>query len=506
MGLAAAAIGAVIVLAGCTQPQAVDPTDPPSPSPGRTTRPQVDDVWAQEIFWERCTLAKDTECATVVAPLDWDDPTGPGIELALARVKATGGTARLGSLLVNPGGPGASGLSFLPNAISLIGPDVRAAYDVVSFDPRGVGESTPVTCYQTTAELDRFFAASWPKTLDGYADSVSVVEPFAQACADNTGPLLGQVDTASAAKDLDLLRHLLGDERLNLLGYSYGSFLGTTYAELFPDRVGRLVLDGAIDPSLPSDTQEVEQARGFEAALNAYLSDCIGKQACPFRGSKQAALDQIHQLLAQIEAKPMEAGSPDGRKLTLPLAINGIVVTMYDDSTWLLASQALEGAISYDDGTGLLRLSDMYMDRLGGSYGSNQMEAFIAINCLDGRPPADPAAAEAHAAALAEASPTMGEFWAYSEQLCAVWPYPQKGAPHGASAPGADPILIIGTTGDPATPYQGAVALAQQLESAVLITYQGEGHTAYGRSNQCVNQAVERYLLEGTVPAEGLTC
>ncbi|MDR2453223.1 MAG: alpha/beta hydrolase [Bifidobacteriaceae bacterium] len=441
----------------------------------------------------------------MAAPLDWDNPEGEQIELALARVKAAGGEP-LGSLLVNPGGPGSSGIDYLPQALKSIGPAVLDSYDLVAFDPRGVGQSSPVTCYQTTAEMDQYFAATWPRTAQGYEESAAVVEPFAQACAANTGPVLGHVDTVSAAKDMDLLRALLGDEQLNYLGYSYGTRLGAVYAELFPQHVGRLVLDGALDPSVPPDQHDLQQAAGFEAALGAYMDYCLGRADCPFSGSKAAALAKIHQFLLEVEAQPMPTGDQEGRLLTVPLALNGILVAMYDDASWPELSAALGAALRDGDGSVLLLFSDLYLDRVDGRYQSNLMEAFVAINCLDGRLASDLASAQAHAADLAAASPTFGEFWSYTEKQCEVWPYPQVGQSQAVSAKGANPIVVVGTTGDPATPYQGAVALAEQLESGVLVTFEGEGHTAYGRSNECVDSAIDRFYLQGAVPENGLTC
>ncbi|MDR2380215.1 MAG: alpha/beta hydrolase [Bifidobacteriaceae bacterium] len=492
-------------LAACTTPEPPIPSgttrtiNPPASEPA----PEAGGIWDQTIDWVRCTTAEGAECAWVNAPLDWANPEGETIELALARVTATDNSARLGSLLINPGGPGGSGKAFLASALASIGTEVQASFDIVGFDPRGVGDSTAVVCYTETAQMDEFFAATWPRTLEGFEQSLAVVEPFAQACGENTGPLLGHVDTESAAKDMDLLRALLGDEKLNYLGYSYGTALGAAYAELFPDKVGRMVLDGAIDPSVPADLHEVEQAAGFEAALGAYLDDCLTSSSCPFRGTKEQAKAQINQFLLDVEAKPMAVGS---RELTQPLALNGIIVTLYSDLSWPMLSLALSNAFDYDDAAFLLELSDIYLERSGGEYQSNQMEAFLAINCLDARLATDPASVEAHAQALAEASPTIGEFWGYSEKLCEVWPYPQVLTPHAVSAPGANPIIVVGTTGDPATPYQGAVALAEQLESGVLITFEGEGHTAYGRSNSCVGDAIDQYFVLGDVPQNGLTC
>jgi pimeloyl-ACP methyl ester carboxylesterase len=484
-------------------------TDTPSPQPTETETP--DDG---AIAWAACNdVAAGAQCATIEAPLDWALPDGEQIELALARIPASDQANRIGSLLINPGGPGGSGidsLEYLYSGISPevqgISPEVQAVYDVLAFDPRGVGQSTPISCYQTTEEQDAFWSATWPSTPEGYEASVEVIQPFIDACVANSGAILGFVDTKSAARDMDLIRQLVGDDELYYLGYSYGTQLGATYAELFPDKVGRLVLDGAVDMSLSSAEHELSQARGFEAALGAYVEDCLASAlTCPLTGPKENALSQIHDMLLAIEAEPMPTLM--GRDLTLPLALNGVIVPMYDDRSWYILSLALDEALNNNDGSYLLYLSDYYLDRGDdGEYTSNSMVAFYAINLLDAPMAYDLASVEAHAAALAEASPTIGEFWGYGEKIYELWPYDPVDEPHAPSAPGAKPIVVIGTTGDPATPYSEAQAMAEQLESGVLLTWEGEGHTAYGRSNDCIADAVDTYLLDGTPPAEGLVC
>jgi pimeloyl-ACP methyl ester carboxylesterase len=495
-----------MVLVSCARDEEEDPEKTPKSSATPQVTPPDDSFWSQEVVWEECDVTTGAECATVAAPLNWDDENGELIDLALARVKATDPDNRIGSLLINPGGPGGSGIGFLDYALDLISEEVQERYDIVGFDPRGVGDSSAVECYTTTEELDEYFASYWPNTPEGFESSVDILKPFAEACADNTGPLLGQIDTVSAAKDVELLRHLLGDEKLNWLGYSYGTQLGAAYAELFPDKVGRFVLDGAVDPSLSAQEAELQQAAGFEAAFSDFIDYCLPKKFCPFKGTKEEAFGELHQFLVDVAEEPLPAILGGGREVTLPLAMSGIVVAMYDEEYWYMEALALDQAINEDDGSSLLMLSDAYHSREGGGYSSNMMVAIRAINCLDARAPADLASVEAHAEALKAASPTMGEFWAYGEMGCEVWPYPQKGEPHAVSAPGAGPIVVIGTAGDPATPLIWAEALSGQLESAVMVTYNGTGHTAYGRSNDCIKDAVDAYLLDGTVPKDGLTC
>jgi pimeloyl-ACP methyl ester carboxylesterase len=506
MGLGGCAVVAGAIQADASAKAGSGKAGPSTPAPKATATPAEPSASADPsgLDWTACSdVAKGAECATVKAPLDWSKPDGDQIDIAVARIPARDPDNRVGSLLLNPGGPGGSGVSFLGSAAGLVGRDVRDAFDLVGFDPRGVGRSSAVTCYTETAKLDEFWAATWPMTPEGYEASAKIVEPFAQACADNTGPLLGHVDTDSSARDMDLLREVLGDSQLYYLGYSYGTQLGAAYAELFPDKVGRMVLDGAVDPSLPSSEHEVVQAKGFQQALEAYVDDCLQGDVCPLTGPKQAALDQIHDLLVSIQAKPLPTG--ETRQLTVPLALNGLLVTMYEDSAWFMLTQALGEALK-GNGSTLLFLSDAYLERGPNGYENNQMEAFIAIGCLDGRDPADLASVEAHAKALKQAAPTFGEFWGYAEKLCELWPYPQVGSPHKVSAPGAAPIVVIGTTGDPATPYEWAVSLAGQLQGSSLVTYEGNGHTAYGRSNSCVTKAIGAYLVNGEIPENGLTC
>jgi pimeloyl-ACP methyl ester carboxylesterase len=352
--------------------------------------------------------------------------------------------------------------------------------------------------------MDAFLDATWPSTPEGYAASEPVMKAFDDACAANTGELLGKVDTASAARDMDLIRALVGDAKLNYLGYSYGTFLGATYAELLPQNVGRMVLDGAMDPSISSTELDVAQAEGFQHALEAYVDDCLTGADCPLVSPRDAALTQIHDFLKAAETTPLPTDS--GRSLGISSALAGLFLTMYEDSYWFLLTDALTQAIEDGDGTGLLELSDMYNDRDANGYYTNSTEAFLSISCLDRRAPADLPSAEARAAQLVQVAPTFGEFWGYDEKLCDLWAYPQVGGPHQIQAAGAPPIVVVGTTGDPATPYEWAESLASQMESATLLSYRGNGHTAYGRSNDCIQGAVDAYLLDGVVPAEGTMC
>ena len=488
-------------LTGCVAPkhQASSPT--PGAPTSSTADPALSRFYDQVLEWTTCG---DEQCADATVPLDWEEPGGGTITIALRRVPASSGSP-VGSLLVNPGGPGRSAIDTVSFFRQVVSRDVLAAYDMVAFDPRGVQHSSPVTCVDPP-ELDAITAwvPDW-STDEGMAEAIARNGEFGEACLERTGPLLGHVDTASAARDMDVLRAALGDEALTYLGFSYGTDLGATYAALFPERVGRLVLDGALDPTLDSGQIAAGQAAGFESALRAYVTDCQAGAQCPLDGDADEGLAQIGEMFDRIRANPLP--TTDGRELTVSLAFSGVAAPLYTQSSWPLLTQALTGAIDKGDGSVLLQLADSYYGRQpGGTYTSNQNEAFSAIMCLDDRPSADPADMRADAADVQAVAPTVGEFFSYGGASCAAWPVPAVGALESYDAQGAAPILVIGTTNDPATPYAWAQSLSDLLSSAVLLTYEGEGHTAYGRSNQCVKSAVDTYLLTGEAPVDGTTC
>lgn len=487
-------------LAGCVAPkhQASSPT---SAATSATSDPTLAAYYDQVLEWTTCG---SEQCADATVPLDWEEPEGETITIALRRVPAADGSP-VGSLLVNPGGPGRSAIDTVTFFRQAVSRDVLAAYDLVVFDPRGVQHSSPVTCVDPE-ELDALTA--WVPDLstdEGIAEAVARNGALGDACLERTGPLLGHVDTRSAARDMDVLRAALGDEALTYLGYSYGTELGATYAALFPERVGRLVLDGAVDPTLDSGQVAAGQAAGFESALRAYVADCLAGASCPLDGDVDDGLAQIGRMFDRIRANPLPTTS--GRELTVSLAFSGVAAPLYTQSSWPLLTQALTGAIDKGDGTVLLQLADGYYGRQpDGTYSSNQNEAFSAITCLDERPSADPADMRADAAEIEAVAPTVGEFFAYGGASCAAWPVPSVGPLDSYAAEGAAPILVVGTTNDPATPYAWAQALAELLSSGVLLTYEGEGHTAYGRANRCVKDTVDAYLLTGEVPADDTRC
>jgi len=457
--------------------------------------------YEQQLEWTACG---EFDCTSVTAPLNWSDPSAGEIELSVIRHAATGGDA-IGSLLTNPGGPGVSGVDLIRDSVAFaVGERLQQDYDVIGFDPRGVGESTAVRCFDA-AEMDAYLydIPSAPRgTPEWEASLADGHRRFAEACEAGSNGILQFITTDSAARDLDLLRGVLGDAKLNYLGYSYGTFLGATYAELFPDRVGRMVLDGAVDPSISGIDASTTQAIGFESALRAYMQHCLAGSDCPFRGTVDESMADLGALLASAERSPMPAA--DGRRVGPDTMMTGIVMALYSRDSWDFLTSAFTDALSGDPET-LLYLADFYNDRQDGVYVENTTEAFRAYNCMDY--PAESSAEDEAAgdALIAAEAPTVAPYWSGSDP-CEFWPFPPTGTRGPIVAAGAAPIMVIGTTNDPATPYEWAVALAGQLQSGVLVTRVGEGHTGFNKGNACVDGAVEAYLLEGDVPPEDIRC
>jgi pimeloyl-ACP methyl ester carboxylesterase len=457
--------------------------------------------YSQEVVWEPCE--NEFQCAKVTVPMDYSDPDGETIQLAALRASSTGN--RSGTLLVNPGGPGASGYDFVKDAaLTHFSQSVRDAYDIVGFDPRGVKRSAPVACL-SDAERDAARAKVYDLETDaGLAAARTDNKAIADQCANKTGKVLGHIDTQSAAKDLDILRAVVNDAKLNYLGYSYGTFLGSTYASLFPDNVGRMVLDGALDPSISYEEVTNGQARAFEKAIRAYVASCQAQANCPLTGGVDSGVQQIRDLIAAVQQTPRTA--KDGRVVNATMFVSGLITPLYNDQSWPALTQALDAAMTGDVSL-MLRLSDLGADRSSnGSYTSNSTFAFNAINCLDYPMESDPAAMRAEQQQLMQESPTLGYFFAYGGTNCADWPYPNVRTPAPVEYTGESPIVVIGTTGDPATPVEWASSLRKQLGNAALMTWEGEGHTAYGRSNSCLEDPVDRYLVDGTLPADNTVC
>ena len=500
----AAALALTLILSGCSAWFAPEAGPAESTPTGEQVAGDLAPFYSQVLQWDGC--GDGLQCAEASAPLDYSDPAAGDISLALVRQVATGND-RIGSLLVNPGGPGGSGYDFVADSLDYATDEkLQASFDIVGFDPRGVGRSSAVSCYDS-AEMDEYLygLTEAKRGTDAWiAELAASSDAFAASCADETGPLLGTVDTQSAARDLDLLRAALGDAELNFLGYSYGTFLGATYAELFPEKVGRFVLDGAVDPSTSNFEVTKTQAVGFENALRAYLADCVTGEDCPFRGSVDNALTTIGALMASVDASPITA--TDGRQLGASALLTAIIYPLYQATAWPQLSVMFD-TVMHGSADGAFQFADAYNGRdADGNYSDNSTESFMAINCIDYSYNADPASMRAEAAELAAAAPVIGPYMSFGDIGCANWPHKFTGERDEIHAAGAAPILVVGTTNDPATPYIWAQQLVEQLDSATLVTFAGEGHTAYNKSNSCVNDAVDSYLIDGIVPAADPQC
>ncbi|MCU1435333.1 MAG: alpha/beta hydrolase [Pseudarthrobacter sp.] len=503
---AAGALVLAMTLASCSllggdKPDEAPTTAKADPSIVASAPAGLDSFYSQEVVWEPCE--NGFQCAKVTVPLDYANADGDTIQLAALRAPSTG--TKTGSLLVNPGGPGGSGYDFVKDAAGIhFSQSVRANYDIVGFDPRGVKRSAPVKC-MTDAERDAARAKVYDYGTDaGITAVLADNKAIAEQCAAQTGPLLGHIDTVSAAKDLDILRAVVNDSKLNYLGYSYGTFLGSTYASLFPDNVGRMVLDGALDPSISNEELTMGQAVAFEKAIRAYVASCQRGEGCPLTGDVDSGVQQIRDLIAAVQNRAWQA--KDGRMVNATMFVSGLITPLYNDQSWPALTQALESALK-GDASLMLRLADLGADRgTDGKYTSNSTFAFSAINCLDYPMVSDTAAMRAEEQRLRQASPTLGYFFAYGGTNCVDWPYDSVRTPAPVEYTGDAPIVVIGTTGDPATPVEWSASLRKQLGNASLMTWQGEGHTAYGRANSCLEDAVDSYLVDGKVPADNTVC
>lgn len=459
--------------------------------------------YAQELSWTACG---PNQCARLTVPMDYSNPEDATVKLGVIKVPAKSPSKRIGSLVVNPGGPGASAVGYASAADLIVTKPVRAAYDIVGFDPRGVASSSPIRCL-SDRELDSFLG--FDPTPDDRTEEQQLADnakAFADKCKANGGPLLGHVSTIEAAKDMDVLRAALGETKLDYLGKSYGTFIGATYADLFPSKVGKFVLDGAIDPSLTSGQVNAGWAVGFETATRAYVQSCVDKGGCPLGDSLDSGMARLRDFLKALDANPLPLDDPYVKRLTEGWGSLGIAEAMYNQSRWNQLTDALRDAFGGNAGP-LMKLANGYAHRSDrGTYNDNLMQVLSVVNCLDRSDSKDLEHYESEARSLSSQAPTWGPLLAWGSIPCGYWSVPATNAPKKITAAGSGPIVVVGTTRDPATPYRWAASLAAQLENGHLITFNGDGHTAYTRSNSCVNNAVDAYLLKGVLPPAGLKC
>ncbi|MDU5962002.1 MAG: alpha/beta hydrolase, partial [Dermabacter sp.] len=473
--------------------------------------PAKDERWKkfydQRADWGKCERAEyqGAECATIEVPLKWNDPEGATLSLLLTRVPATGDDKK-GSLLLNPGGPGGSGAEHVAAYGSMtISSTVRKQYDLIGFDPRGVKDSDGVQCLDD-AETDEMLSTDIPDTEEGKKKAKEWADKLAKACKTKSSDRIQYVDTYSAARDMDVIRAAVESEKLDYLGFSYGTYLGATYAEMYPERTGHLILDGAMDPALTTNEIVAGQAAGFEQAIKDFVTWCQNERGtCPLTGSVDEGIQQLRDFMTNAGKNPIPTAS--GRKLNETLASTAILTALYSNETWEYVALGIESAKNNNSADVLLMLADLANEREeDGSFKSNSTFANVAVNCLDHIGVTDEKWLKTEGERLAKKYPTFGPSLGTEEDGCANWPAKPVRFPKEIHAKGSSTIVVIGTTHDPATPYAWAESLSKQLDNSVLLTWDGFGHTAYGRSGGCIEEMVDAYLLEDKVPDDGAKC
>jgi len=465
-------------------------TAPSTPSSSAAPAP------AAPLAWQTCGRF---QCATLPVPLDYSDASKGTIDLALKRRPASDKSKRVGSLLVNPGGPGVPGTTLVDQATLAFSENLLNQFDIVGWDPRGTGQSSPIDCVDN---LDPYFALDpIPDTPAEKQAIIDAAKQFDAACEQRSGNLLPYVSTQDSARDMDQIRAALGEDKISYFGFSYGSQLGATYATLFPTHVRAMVIDGAADPNAGYVESTKEQVIGLERGLQAMFDDCAKKTSCAFHhdGNPMAAYDA---LMAKLATNPIPSGESDRPAVGPGIAIYAVVSGLYVQEYWPVVTRALATA-EKGDGSALLQLYDTYVERQSDGSWTNSFEDLIAINCLDDPGPKDPSFPDSYAKELEALSPHFGAWAAYSYN-CIYWPVPQK-PPLKLTGAGAGPIVVVGTTGDPITPIESTKAMADALEQATLVTVDANQHTGYG-TNECVVQAVDAYLIALQVPPKGLEC
>ncbi|GHD28109.1 alpha/beta hydrolase [Nocardiopsis kunsanensis] len=504
---------AVLAVSGCTGQEAEGPVQE-EPAPSEAAPEAFTD---QGLDWSACEEGTSgTECATFEVPLDYGEPGGERIEIAVKRFPSESGDP-VGSLVVNPGGPGGSGFDFADAAPFITSGEVRSNFDVVGFDPRGVGRSTPLTC-MGTEEIDEYLGAGYD-TEDGTGDAADLTEEgvaeleensrdFVAACQEQAPELMMHVGTENVARDMDVLRVLLGDDRLTYMGASYGTHIGAQYAEQFPDRVRALVLDGAVDPSQTPLEAGVAQATGFETALRAFVEDCLGREDCPLGGPGDEVEDGVQALAGFLEdtaRRPLDHAGDD-REVNRARAELGMAAALYSEDLWERVRAGITAGMEEGDGTVLMQLADDLYSRGDPAAYENSTAMLSAVNCSDAPGPRDVDAYEEAAQAAGEQSPLFGPGLAWGALTCAFWPEEAVSEGGELTAEGADPIMVLGTTRDSATPYAWSEALAEQLDPGFLLTRDGDGHTGYRMGDPCIDGIVDDYLIDLTVPEDGMVC
>jgi pimeloyl-ACP methyl ester carboxylesterase len=436
------------------------------------------------VDWSSC--GPGAECATIDVPVDYDDPEGDTLALSVARAPATGD--RIGALFVNPGGPGGTATDFAVGIATQLPSELTAHFDIVGVDPRGLGASDidcggdPTELYGVDYSID---------SPDDEADLLGVSQDYVDECEQAVGDLLPHLGTEDVARDIDAVREAMGDDQLNYLGFSYGTAIGQMLAELFPDRLRAMVIDGVVELGPTGPELAAEQSLGFESALDAFIEDCDSDGSCPIGPN---AADAVDELMATVEDEPIPASPRDLGPGELAI---GMAMPLYDESRWPTFARAIDDALD-GDGSGMVALADEYL-------GLSDTDIYFAVNCLDFAWPESPEELLDDGAAAAAEAPHFGEPIVNDYVRCSMWPAPADPLPD-VTAPDAPPIVVVSTTNDPATPYEAGVRTAERLESGVLLTHEGEGHGVVGSGVPCIDDAVTTYLVDLEPPEDGATC
>lgn len=502
---------AVLLLAGCAvviggraeRGQGADRTDYAESAPPRARTP---------ISWQDCfdpsadvNVPEGTACGVLSVPVDYARPDGDAAGIFVIRFPATG--EKIGSLIINPGGPGESGANAALAMVGTLPQAIRERFDLVGFDPRGVGNSAPAAVCNSDEDNDRLRALDQVDYSEaGVASIEAETKQFVQRCVDEMGDeFLANLGTENVAKDLDALRQELGDDKLTYLGYSYGTRIGASYAEQFPDKVRAMILDGGIDPNADPAEADIRQAAAFQKAFDNYAADCAKTPSCPLGTDPAKAVDVYHSLVNPLVGNPAETEDPRG--LSYSDAIIGTILPLYSPTLWSRLTQGLT-ELTENRGDTLLSLSDEYMKRDADGHYSNSTDVRVAVNCVDKPPITDRAKVVDQDRKAREVAPFMsyGEFTGHAPlSTCAFWPVPPTSEPHELKVEGLPPTLIVSTTNDPATPYQAGVELAEQL-GGTLLTFEGTQHTVVFQGDACVDDIAVKYLVDVTVPPAGTRC
>jgi pimeloyl-ACP methyl ester carboxylesterase len=442
-------------------------------------------------------------CATVAVPVDYSKPDGAAAQLAVIKIPATG--KRIGALMINPGGPGQSAVDVVASMASSFGDnEITQHFDLVGFDPRGVGHSTPEVRCRTDAEFDAFRREPLVDySPAGVAHIEGLYRDYAQECLNKVGAqFLANVGTVNVARDMDVVRQALGESQVNYLGFSYGTQLGTAYAQAFPQNIRAMVLDGAVDPKIDAVEKSVRQMAGFQRAFDDFAGECAGAADCPLGQTSAKASDVYHSLVDPLATHPGQTLDPRG--LSYQDAITGTVNSLYTPRYWEFLFNGLKALAHGSEAEELLLLADDYQGRDKDGHYTNLQDAFTAVRCVDYVTPTDSASWVEADRRIRQVAPfiSYGQFTGFAPRdVCAFWPVPPTTTPYAATSPGPNKVVVVSTTHDPATPYQAGVDLAHQL-GASLITFEGTQHTAVFKGDKCVDGAVVNYLVDLTSPGD----